>query len=111
MTISAYIFDGGALTGSAVTQGTVVGTLTKRVIKAASLCNTTGSPIAATVYLVPSGGTAASTNTYISARAIAAGETYPCPELIGQGLNAAGFVQALGNGLTFKYSAIDIVNG
>lgn len=111
MTISTYIFDGGALTGSAVTQGTVVPALTKRIIKSAALCNTTGSPIAGTVYLVPSGGTAGSTNTYISARAIAAGETYPCPELINQGLNAAGFVQALGNGLTFKYTSIEIVNG
>lgn len=110
MTVSTYIFDGGALTGAAVTQGTVVPTLTKRVIRAAALCNTTGSPIAATVYLVPSGGTAGATNTYISARSISAGETYNCPELINQGLNAAGFIQALGNGLTFKYTSTEQTN-
>lgn len=111
MTVSAYIFDGGALTGAAVTQGTAVPLLTKRIIRAAALCNTTGAPIAATVYLVPSGGTAGATNTYISARSIGAGETYNCPELVNEGLNASGFVQALGNGLTFKYTATEITNG
>lgn len=108
-TISPYIFDGGALTGVAATQGAVVPALTKRIIKAATITNTTGAPISATVYLVPSGGTAGTTNTYISALPIAAGDSYPCPELINQGLNAAGFVQALGNGLTFKYTAVDFV--
>jgi hypothetical protein len=109
MVVTPYIFDGGALTGSAVTQGSIVPALTKRIIKSAVLTNTTGAPIAATVYLVPSGGTAGSTNTYISARPIAAGDSYPCPELINQGLNAGGFVQALGNGLTFKYTATEFV--
>ena len=104
-----YIFDGGALTGSAVTQGTVVPTGKKRVIKAASLCNTTGGVVTATVYLVPSGGAAGASNTYISGRPIAAGETYPCPELVNQGLNEGGFVQALGNGLTFKYTSQEFV--
>lgn len=107
--VTPYVFDGGALTGAAVTQGVAVPALTKRLIKAATLTNTTAAPIAATVYLIPSGGTAGATNTYISARPIGAGESYPCPELINQGLNAAGFVQALGNGLTFKYTAVDIV--
>jgi len=109
MSVTPYIFDGGALTGAAATQGTTVPALTKRVIKAATLTNTTGAPIAATVYLVPSGGTAGATNTYISARPIAAGESYPCGELINQGLNQGGTVQALGNGLTFKYTAVEFV--
>lgn len=109
MTTSAYIYDGAQLTGSAATYGTAVPALTKRIIKSAALCNTTGSPVACTVYLVPSGGTAGASNTYISARSIAAGETYNCPELIGEGLNAAGFVQALGLSVTFKYTAVEIV--
>lgn len=109
MSTTPYVFDGGALTGAAATQGTTVPALTKRVIKSAKLVNTTGAPIAATVYFVPSGGTAGASNTLISAKSIAAGETYNCPELVNEGLNAGGFVQALGNGLTFKYTAIDIV--
>lgn len=110
MNITPYVFDGGALTGAAATQGTAVGALTRRIIKAATITNTTAGAIAATIYLIPSGGTAGATNTYISARPIAAGESYPCPELINQGLNAGGFVQGLGNGLTFKYTAVDIVS-
>lgn len=109
MAVTPYIFDGGALTGAAVTQGSVVGALTKRIIKSATITNTTAGAIAATVYLVPSGGTAGAANTLISARSIAPGEAYPCPELINQGLNAGGFVQALGNTLTFKYSATEII--
>lgn len=109
MTILAYIFDGAQLTGAAATYGTVVPSLTKRIIKSAALCNTTGAPVSCTVYLIPSGGTAGAANTFISARSIAAGETYNCPELIGEGLNAAGFVQALGLNVTFKYTATDIV--
>lgn len=106
--ITPYIFDGTVLTATAATQGTVVAALTRRIIKAASIINTTAAPVAATVYLVPSGGTAGAANTILSARSIAAGETYPC-DFGGQGLNAGGFVQAMGLGLTFKYTALDIV--
>lgn len=109
MSVTPYIFDGGALTAAAVTQGVAAPLLTKRVIKAATLTNTTAAPVAATVYLVPSGGAAGAANTFISARSIAPGESYPCPELINQGLNPGGFVQALGNGLTFKFTAVDFV--
>jgi hypothetical protein len=109
MSVTPYIFDGGLLTGAAVTQGTVVPALTRRIIKAATITNTTGAPIAATVYLVPSGGVAGAANTFVPAVSIAAGASYPCPELINQGLNAGGFVQALGNGLTFKYTATEFV--
>lgn len=106
--VNPYVFDGGALTAAAATQGTIVPALTKRIIKAATITNTTGAPIAATIYLVPFGGAAGATNTYISARSIGINESYPCPELINQGLNAGAFVQGLGNGLTFKYTAVDI---
>lgn len=108
MTTTVYVFDPAQLTGSAATYGTVVSALTKRIFKSASVTNTTGAPVALTVYLVPTGGTAGAANTVISARALAAGETYNCPELIGKGLNAGGFLQALGTSLTLSYSATDI---
>lgn len=109
MTTYAYIFEGAVLTGAAATYGVVVPTATKRIIKSASLTNTTAAPVVCSVYLVPSGGTAGTANIKISARTIAVGETYNCPELIGKGLNAAGFVQALGTGVTFDYTATEIV--
>lgn len=109
MPVAPYIFDGGLLTAVAVTQGSVVPALTRRIIKAATITNTTAAPIAATVNLVPAGAVAGAANTFIPALPIAAGASYPCPELINQGLNAGGFLQALGNGLTFKYTAVDII--
>lgn len=109
MAVTPYIFDGGLLTAAAANQGTVVPALTRRVVKAATLTNTTGTPIAATVYMVPPAGAAGPSNAVISGLSIAAGASYPCPEMINQGLNPAGFIQALGNGLTFKYTAVDFV--
>lgn len=111
MTISSYIHDGAVLTAAAAVQGAAVGALTRRVITSAALVNTTGAAVQATVYLVPSAGAAGAANTLISARTIAPGETYFCPELVNQGINAGGSVQALGLGLTFKYAAKDIING
>jgi hypothetical protein len=108
MSIQNYIHDGSTLAGAAAVQGIAVPALTKRVIRAATLCNSSAAAVAASVYLVPSGGNPDATNIMISARTIAPGESYPCPELVNQGLNAGGSVQALGAGLTFKYSATDI---
>jgi hypothetical protein len=106
MAVTPYIFDGAALTAAAAQQGDAVPNLTKRVIKSASLVNTTAAPISATVNLVTADNTVI---THISARPIAAGESYPCHELINKGLNPGGFVQALGAGLTFMYTATDFV--
>lgn len=107
MTIQNYIHDGSTLTALAALQGAAVPALTKRVIRAASICNTTAAPVAASLYMVPSGGAPDATNTIISARTVAAGETYPCPEVVNQGLNAGGAIFALGLGLTFKYTGTD----
>lgn len=106
MAVTPYVFDGAVLAAIAAQQGTTVPALTKRVIKSASLVNTTAAPIAGTVNLVTGDGTVI---PHIPARPIAVGESYPCPELINKGLNPGGFVQALGLGLTFMYTATDFV--
>lgn len=106
MAVTPYVFDGAVLGAAASQQGETVPALTKRVIKSASLVNTTGAPVPGTVALVTAGGTVI---THISARPIAAGESYPCPELISKGMNPGGHVQALGDGLTFMYTATDFV--
>jgi hypothetical protein len=109
MTILSYIHNGAVLAGAAAIQGVVVPDLTKRLIRAATLTNSTANAVAATVYMVPSGGNPDASNIMISARVLAPGESYPCPELVNQGLNAGGSVQALGAGLTFKYAATDFI--
>jgi hypothetical protein len=108
MTIQNYIHDGSTLGAAAAIQGTAVPGLTKRLIRAATLCNSTAGAVAASVHLVPAGGAADATNIMISARTLSPGESYPCPEIVNQGLNAGGAVYALGTGVTFKYSATDI---
>lgn len=109
MTIQNYVHDGGTLAAAAAVQGAAVPALTKRIIRAATLCNSTAAAVAASIWLVPPGGNPDATNIMVSLRPIAPGESYPCPEVVNQGLNAGGSVQALGAGLTFKYSAVDIL--
>jgi hypothetical protein len=111
MAIQNYVHEGAVLTDAPTAQGTAVGKLTKRVIVAAALVNTTAAAVPASVYLVPAGVNAGAAHCLISARTIAPGETYFCPELINQGMNENGTVQAMGAGLTFRYAARDITNG
>lgn len=98
------IVAGQVLTGSAATYftGTTGDVYT---IKSASVTNTTGGVVALTVYRVPSGGSVGAGPTLISARNIAVGETYNCPELINKALQAGDTLQALGNGLSFDVTA------
>lgn len=107
MSIQNYIHDAGTLGAAAAIQGAAVPDLTKRIIRAATIANPTGGPVAAYVYLVPKGGAPDASNVMIVARTIAAGESYPCQEIVNQGLNAGGSVQAFGTGLVFKYAATD----
>lgn len=109
MTITAKrLVPGSAMAGSAATYYTAP-TLTKAVVKSAQLTNTTGGAVACTVYAVPSGGAVGAANTIVSARSVAAGETYNCPELVNQVIEAGGTIQALGNGVTLTVSGIEIV--
>lgn len=109
MTVSLYILDGALLTGSAATYGTAVPTATKRVIKAAKLYNGTAAPVVCEVHMIASGGTASDTNRVIN-RTIGVEETYLCPEMINEGLNAGGFIQALGLNVSFRYTATEATN-
>lgn len=101
------LISGSTLTGSAVTYYTAP-TGTSTVIKKLSIINTTASPVAVTIYLIPSGGTAASTNTIASATTVAPGQTWSCPDAENQVLPTGGFIQALGSGLTIMGSGIQI---
>lgn len=59
-----------------------------------TVTNTTGSADTITLYLVVQDGTAGASNTITSAKSIAAGETWNCPDLIGQILQSGGTIQA-----------------
>lgn len=105
MTVSQKnIVPGVLLTGVLATlHASPTGTI-ERIINA-TITNDTAGVIAVTVHIISSGGSASSANKRISARNIAAGETYTCPELIGRVLQPGDFIQALGNGLSMDVSA------
>src|SRR3990167_7259891 len=70
--------------------------LTRAYINNATIANTQSSnAVTATVHIVVTGASEASTNMVIPARTIAPLETYKCPELIGKGLAPTGTIRAL----------------
>lgn len=74
------------------TQYTAVAKTT--IIDKHTVTNTTGGGVAYTVNVVPSGSVAGASNQVLS-KTIAAGETYQCPEVVGQVLNAGDFISTL----------------
>lgn len=85
------LYTGGQLTTSAATLFTAA-VNSKTVITEWAFTNVDTVPRLLTVYLVRSGGAASVANTLVSARSLAAGETYAPPA--GQILNAGDFIQA-----------------
>lgn len=81
------------------------------IIDKFTVTNTTGAPVVFTVKLIASGGVASASNTVLSAKSIAAGETYTCPELVGQVIAPNGFISTLAGAatsLTISASAREI---
>ena len=59
-----------------------------------SLTNTSASPVAVTVYNVPSGGTAITGNQLLSSFSLSAGQTFVPPQAIGLQMAAGSTLQA-----------------
>jgi len=83
---------------SQTTQYTAVNC--KTVVDKFTATNTSASNVTLSVNLVTSGGTAGVSNLIIDARAIAPGETYTCPELVGQSLEPDGFISTIASAAT-----------
>ena len=85
---------------------------TKCVIDKFTVTNTSAAVATIGVNLVPSAGAAADANLIVKGRSIAPSETYTCPELIGQVLEAGGFISTIASGaaaLTISGSGREIV--
>lgn len=83
----------------------------RTIIDKFTVTNTTGAPVAFSANLVPNAGSAASSNLIISAKSIAAGECYTCPELVGQTLEPGSFISTLAGAaasLTMRSSGREI---
>jgi len=92
------IIQSQQLTASNVTYYTATNVRTH--IDKMTLTNTTADAVTVTIDLVDSGGTAGVAERVISARSIAAGETYTCPEVVGHILNAGDSIQGLASAAT-----------
>lgn len=84
----------------------------KAIIDKFTVTNTSAGNVTLSVNLVPDLGTAGSDNLILDARTIAPDETYTCPELVGQVLEAGGFISTLASAatsLTIRCSGREIV--
>ena len=84
---------------------------TRAIIDKATITNTTATTATFSANLVSNGGSASDANLIIDARAIAAGECYTCPELVGHILEPGGFISTLAsaaNTLTLRISGREV---
>lgn len=72
----------------------------KCIIDKFTVTNTNTSNVTISVNLVASGGSAGNSNLIVKTRSVAPGETYLCPELVGQVLEAGGFISTLASAAT-----------
>lgn len=75
-------------------------TSTKAVIDKFTATNTSATAASLSVNLVTTGGSASSANLIVDARVIGPDETYTFPELVGQALEAGGFISTLASAAT-----------
>ena len=72
----------------------------KAIIDKFTATNTSGSNVTLSVNIIPNLGSAGADNLILDARAIAPDETYTCPELVGQVLEAGNFISTLASAAT-----------
>ena len=83
----------------------------RAIIDKATITNTSAANVTVSVNLVTVSGSASSANLMISTRTIVPGETYLCPELVGQVLEAGGFISTIAGAatsLTFRVSGREV---
>ena len=93
MTINvAQLIAPQQLTNATATYYTSTNLVTR--IDKLTITNPTAGAVTVTIYLVPSAGSAGDPTTITSAKSIQAGETWNCPDAVGQVLKAGGTIQA-----------------
>jgi hypothetical protein len=72
----------------------------RAIIDKATVTNTSASNVTLSVNLVTVSGSAGASNLIIDNRTIVPDETYLCPELVGQVLEAGGFISTIAGAAT-----------
>jgi hypothetical protein len=75
-------------------------TAVKAIIDKATVTNTDTVNRTFSVNLVQSGGSATNANLIIDDKTVVPGETYLCPELVGQTLDSGGFISTIASAAT-----------
>lgn len=75
-------------------------TAVKAIIDKATVTNTDTVNRTFSVNLVQSGGSATNANLIIDDKTVVPGETYLCPELVGQTLDSGGFISTVASAAT-----------
>lgn len=84
---------------------------TKTIIDKATVTNNDTAIRTFSVNLVPSGGSAGNTNLFINTKVVVPGETYLCPELIGQVMTSGDFIATTassGSALSLRISGREV---
>lgn len=109
MALTPKQLAGGTLTASAAVYYTVPAGAKTR-IDAFSVANFSASPATFSIWLVPTGGSALTSNILISARSIAAGASARVPEAINQWMAGGGTIQvsaSTGAAITITASGVE----
>ncbi len=72
----------------------------KTIIDKFTVTNTSAGNVTFSANLVTGGGSVGAGNLIIDTRSIAPDETYTCPELVGQALEAAGVISTIASAAT-----------
>lgn len=83
----------------------------RAIIDKATVTNTDTVARTFSVNIVTSGGVAGNANLVIDTRSVQPDETYLCPELVGQAIEAGGFISTIASAataLTFRVSGREI---
>lgn len=99
MIIPKTLVAGSQIAATATTYYTAPAN-TKAIIHNMTLTNTTANAVTVTVHIIDTGATETASNMTISARVIAPGECYKCPEVIGKTISATGTIRALAGSAT-----------
>jgi len=84
----------------------------KTVIDKFTVTNNSAANVSLSINLIPSGGSASTSNRVLNTRLIAVGECYICPEIVGQVIEDGGFISTLASAassLTISASGREIV--
>lgn len=99
MTVTAKcLLEAKYAENSQTTQYTA--TNVRAIIDKCSVTNVTAGAVAISINVVASGGAASDANLILDTRSLAAGETYTCPEMVGQVLNSGDFISTIASAAT-----------